>query len=71
MIKKSYELFLNARSGVDSCVFLIFTTRVGLKTRLNGVKLILFEQSRVELEFESVRHPQKHIGNSDCFGSRY
>jgi hypothetical protein len=32
--------------GVDSCVFLIFTTRVGLKTRLNGVKSICFEQSR-------------------------
>ena len=41
--------------GVDSCVFLIFTTRVGLNTRLNGVKLILFEQSRVELQFEIVR----------------
>jgi hypothetical protein len=27
-------------------VFLIFTTRVSLNTRLNGVKLILFEQSR-------------------------
>ena len=36
--------------GVDSCVFLIFTTRVGLKTRLNGVKSICFEQSR---KFES------------------
>jgi len=32
--------------GVDSCVFLIFTTRVGLKTRLNGVKSIFFEQSQ-------------------------
>ena len=32
--------------GVDSCVFLIFTTRVGLKTRLNGVKSIRFEQCR-------------------------
>ena len=31
--------------GVDSCVFLIVTTRVGLKTRLNGVKSIRFEQS--------------------------
>jgi len=31
---------------VDSCVFLIFTTRVGLKIRLNGVKSICFEQSR-------------------------
>ena len=32
--------------GVDSFFFLIFTTRVGLKTRLNGVKSICFEQSR-------------------------
>ena len=32
--------------GMDSCVFLIFTTRVGLKTRLNGVKSIFFEKSR-------------------------
>ena len=32
--------------GVDSCVFLIFTTKVGLKTRLNGVKSIRFEQCR-------------------------
>ena len=32
--------------GVDSCVFLIFTTRVGLKTRLNGMKSIFFEHSR-------------------------
>jgi hypothetical protein len=31
--------------GVDSCVFLIFTTRFGLKTRLNGVKSIRFEKS--------------------------
>jgi hypothetical protein len=40
------KLFFLKRSGVDSCVFLIFTTRVGLKPRLNGVKLIRFEQYR-------------------------
>jgi hypothetical protein len=34
----------NARSGFLH--FLIFTTRVDLKTRLNGVKSIRFEQSR-------------------------
>jgi len=33
--------------GVDSCVFLIFTTRVGLKTRLNQVKSIRYAQSLV------------------------
>jgi hypothetical protein len=31
---------------LDSCIFLIFTTRVGLKTRLNEVKSIRFEQCR-------------------------
>jgi hypothetical protein len=38
--------FFGITIGVDSCVFLIFTTRVGLKTRLNGVKSICFEQFR-------------------------
>ena len=43
----SVILFKRIRSGSDeSCIFLIFTTRVGLKTRLNGVKSILFEKSR-------------------------
>ena len=32
--------------GVDSCVFFIFTTRVDLNTRLNGVKSIRFEPCR-------------------------
>ena len=61
--------------GVDSCVFLIFTTlRVGLKTRLNGVKSIFFEQSQKVLVyvlncfwFEKngfPGDPQKHFGNS-------
>ena len=40
------KVFLFKTLGVDSCVFLIFTTRVGLKPRLNGVKVIRFEQSR-------------------------
>jgi len=37
--------------GVDSCVFLIFTTRVDQKNGSTLVKLILFEKSRLELEF--------------------
>ena len=37
--------------GVDSCVFLIFTTRVDQTNGSTLVKLILFEKSRVELEF--------------------
>jgi hypothetical protein len=40
------SVILSDMLGVDSCVFLIFTTRVGLKTRLNGVKSIFFVQSR-------------------------
>ena len=50
--------------------FLIFTTRVGLKTRLNGVKSIRFEQCRKFWScflFEKNRFPgdpQKHLGNS-------
>jgi len=42
--------------GVDSCVLLVFTTRVGLDTRLNGLKSILFEQSRVEFQFHELGH---------------
>jgi hypothetical protein len=44
--KIMFSLFFLKRSGVDSCVFLIFTTRICLKTRLNGVKSICFVQSR-------------------------
>ena len=40
------SVILFRKRGVDSCVFLIFTTRIGLKTRLNGVKSICFEQFR-------------------------
>jgi hypothetical protein len=37
--------------GVDSCVFLIFTTRVDQTNGSTMVKLVLFEKSRVDLEF--------------------
>ena len=47
--------------GVDSCVCLIFTTRVSLNTRLKGVKLILFEQSRGI----GIRDCSKRIGFPD------
>ena len=40
------SVILFRKRGVDSCIFLIFTTRVDLKTRLNGVKSIRFEQCR-------------------------
>jgi hypothetical protein len=40
------SVILFRKRGVDSCIFLIFTTRVDLKTRLNGVKSIQFEQCR-------------------------
>jgi hypothetical protein len=42
----SVQLLFQKRQILDSCDFLIFTTRVGLKTRLNGVKSICFEQFR-------------------------
>ncbi len=59
--------------GVDSCVFLTFTTRVGLKTRLNGVNSIRFEQCRIRLRFVFEKNrfpgdPQKHFMNSSRFG---
>ena len=53
--------------GVDSCVFLIFTTRVDQTNGSTLVKLILFEKSRVELEFVFsifTTRVRKHFGNS-------
>jgi len=45
--------YLGKMIGVDSCVFFIFTTRVGLKTRLNGVKSIFFEQKKKSIFLQS------------------
>ena len=61
----SVILFKYART----CVFLIFTTRVDLKTRLNGVKFSLnnVESFSLRFLFEKSRFPgdpQKHLGNS-------
>jgi hypothetical protein len=56
--------------GVDSCVFLIFTTRVDQTNGSTLVKLVLFEKSRVELEFVSsifTTRVRKHLGNSARF----
>ncbi len=41
--------------GVDSCVFLIVTTRVGLKTRLNGVKSVCLGR-RLALFLQQIKH---------------
>ena len=57
--------------GVDSCVFLIFTTRVDQTNGSTLVKLILFEKSRVELEFVFsifTTRVRKHFGNSGRLG---
>jgi hypothetical protein len=43
--KIMFSLSRITRSEWIPYVFLIFTTRVGLKTRLNGVKSIFFEKS--------------------------
>ena len=51
--------------GVDSCVFLIFTTKVDPTLGSTFFKLILFEKSREELEFVSLI--RKHLGNSGRF----
>ena len=54
----------------DSCVFLIFTKRVDQTNRSTLVKLILFEKSRVELEFVFsifTTRVRKHLGNSARF----
>ena len=56
--------------GVDSCVFLIFTTRVDQTNGSTMVKLILFEKSRVELKFVFsifTTRVRKHFGNSGRF----
>jgi len=50
---------------VDSCVFLIFTTKVDPTLGSTFFKLILFEKSREELEFVSLI--RKHLGNSGRF----
>ena len=61
---------------VHSCVFLIFTTRVDQTNGSTLVKLILFEKSRVDLEFVFsifTTRVRKHrdLGNSARFsGSR-
>ena len=57
--------------GVDSCVFLIFTTRVDKTNGSTLLKLILFEKSRVELEFVFsifTTRVRKHFGNSGRLG---
>ena len=56
---------------MDSCVFLIFTTRVDQTNRSTLVKMILFEKSRVELEFVFsifTTRVRKHLGNSGSIG---
>jgi hypothetical protein len=56
--------------GVDSCVCLIFTTRVDPSLGSTFFKLILFEKSRVELEFVFLiftTRVRKHLGNSGLF----
>ena len=53
--------------GVDSCVFLIFTTRVDQTNWSTLVELILFEKPHVELEFVFsifTTRVRKHFGNS-------
>ena len=51
----------------DSCVFLIFTKRVDQTNRSTLVKLILFEKSRVELEFVFsifTTRVRRHLGSA-------
>jgi len=63
-----YVLLISVKMlGVDSCVFLIFTTRVDQTNGSTLVKLILFEKSRLELEFVFsiyTTRVRKHFVNS-------
>jgi len=52
--------------GVDSCVFLIFTTRVDQTNGSTLVKLILFEKSRVCVPFIINQTPA--AGGDQCHG---
>ena len=53
--------------GVDSCVFLIFTTRVD-QTNRSTLKLILFEKSLWNgIRFFFTTRVRKHLGNSARF----
>ena len=59
---------------MDSCVCLIFTTRVDPNLGSTFFKLILFEKSRVKLEFVFLiftTRVRKHLGNSARFPPRW